>query len=322
MAILLAGVISASLAGFGRDRALKKLEKTSGGFLGGLIMTVVAGLLSSCINFTFVYSQGPIVAHFSQVEPNQRITVAIADQSLEYTVSNEGTVDIEKLGPVAIAGQSAADAAEQIAEQHPIDPAKRPPRGPRRDGQHPRELRSLGPGPGGRRAVNVGYAVHLLNRNKSWHVLTHSAGEFALAVVIGINFSIAVTLMGKGMLLLGGLGSLGRLRHPAVHADDRRPRAGLRQRRMARRPRKASLPDVRGHRDSARRRRGTGFQQHAGQVVLMQARGRGGPVPACAFLPQKTHVGTTRNLHFTHDFRSGGWPSDNTHVLNGRAQYS
>ncbi|MGA2068123.1 MAG: hypothetical protein ABSG86_24340 [Thermoguttaceae bacterium] len=28
-----------------------------------------------------------------------------------------------------------------------------------------------------------------------------------LAIVIGINFSLAVTLMGKGMLLLGALGA-------------------------------------------------------------------------------------------------------------------
>lgn len=207
VAILLAGVVSASLAGFGRDRALKKLEKTSGGFLGGLIMTVIAGLLSSCINFTFVYSQGPIVAHFSQVEPNQRITVAIADQSLEYTVSNEGTVDIENLGTVAIAGQSAADAAEQIAERIRSTQPDARPEVRVETGSIPANFAVWALALAAGALVNIGYAVHLLNRNKSWHVLTHSAGEFALAVVIGINFSVAVTLMGKGMLLLGALGA-------------------------------------------------------------------------------------------------------------------
>jgi L-rhamnose-H+ transport protein len=60
--IMLVGVIFVSLAGFGRDKALAKLQKTSGSFLGGLIMTIVAGALSCGISFAFVYGQGPIVA--------------------------------------------------------------------------------------------------------------------------------------------------------------------------------------------------------------------------------------------------------------------
>src|SRR5208283_2859717 len=69
VAVLLAGVVAAALAGFGRDRALKNLQQPSGGFLQGLIMAVIAGLLSSFMAFVFVYSQGPIVAHFSDVDP-------------------------------------------------------------------------------------------------------------------------------------------------------------------------------------------------------------------------------------------------------------
>jgi len=59
---MLVGVVIASLAGFGRDRALQKLQKPSGGFKVGLIMTVIAGLLSVGLSFSFVYTQDPVVA--------------------------------------------------------------------------------------------------------------------------------------------------------------------------------------------------------------------------------------------------------------------
>lgn len=60
--LMLVGVVVAALAGFGRDRILKKNDQPrSGSFLGGLIMVVVAGILSAGISFAFVYSQGPVV---------------------------------------------------------------------------------------------------------------------------------------------------------------------------------------------------------------------------------------------------------------------
>lgn len=61
VAIMVVGVCIVSLAGFGRDRALKKQEEKHGSFLGGLIMTVIAGLLSCGMMLAFVYSQGPII---------------------------------------------------------------------------------------------------------------------------------------------------------------------------------------------------------------------------------------------------------------------
>ncbi len=60
--IIVIGVIVVSLAGFGRDRVLAKTEQQSGGFLGGLIMCIISGILSAGIALSFVYSQGPIVA--------------------------------------------------------------------------------------------------------------------------------------------------------------------------------------------------------------------------------------------------------------------
>ena len=60
VAVMLVGVVLVSLAGFGRDRQLRKLENTSGSFVAGLIMTILAGFLSCGISFAFVYSQAPI----------------------------------------------------------------------------------------------------------------------------------------------------------------------------------------------------------------------------------------------------------------------
>jgi hypothetical protein len=64
VAVMLVGVVVAALAGFGRDRILRKSDQpgAGGSFLGGLIMVIVAGVLSAGISFAFVYSQGPIVS--------------------------------------------------------------------------------------------------------------------------------------------------------------------------------------------------------------------------------------------------------------------
>jgi len=59
--VMLVGVVLAAQAGFGRDKVMQKTEQRSGSFLGGLIMTVIAGVLSCGMSLSFVYSQGPIV---------------------------------------------------------------------------------------------------------------------------------------------------------------------------------------------------------------------------------------------------------------------
>lgn len=61
VAVMLVGVLIASLAGFGRDKVLQKTQETSGSFWVGLVMVVAAGVLSCGISFAFVYSQGPII---------------------------------------------------------------------------------------------------------------------------------------------------------------------------------------------------------------------------------------------------------------------
>jgi len=64
VAVLVVGVVFTALAGFGRDRVLKRQAEAgrpaSGGFLGGLIMVVIAGVCSAGMPLAFVYGQGPI----------------------------------------------------------------------------------------------------------------------------------------------------------------------------------------------------------------------------------------------------------------------
>ena len=62
VAVMILGVLLISVAGLERSRALRKEETQRGGFGVGLMMAILAGVLSAGISFTFVYSQGPIMA--------------------------------------------------------------------------------------------------------------------------------------------------------------------------------------------------------------------------------------------------------------------
>lgn len=143
VAVMLLGVVLVSLAGFGRDRALKKLEEASGSFLAGLMMAVLAGVLSCGISFAFIYSQGPIVA-------------AMKSHGASEIPANFAVWAVGLLGGALI---------------------------------------------------NILYPAYLLTKNRSWNVLLKSWREIGLAIIFGVNFGVAVALMGKGMLLLGVLGA-------------------------------------------------------------------------------------------------------------------
>ena len=64
--LMLCAVVFSAIAGFGRERVLKKTQTSqtgaTGSFLGGLIMAIVAGVLSSGPALAFVYGNGPIIA--------------------------------------------------------------------------------------------------------------------------------------------------------------------------------------------------------------------------------------------------------------------
>jgi L-rhamnose-H+ transport protein len=56
-------------------------------------------------------------------------------------------------------------------------------------------------------ALNVGYAIYKLTKNKSWHVLLESPKDAGLACIIAVNSILSFVLMGSGMRLLGAFGA-------------------------------------------------------------------------------------------------------------------
>jgi L-rhamnose-proton symport protein (RhaT) len=213
VAVMLVGVVIASLAGFGRDRALAKTDDAGrkGDFLGGLVMTVIAGILSSFMAFAFVYSQGPIVARFSRVEPGSEVKVTVngrPDLSSTDSVSDSGIIVIGAKTPdwnqVQVGGLSAQEASERIAGKLGLS---KPANVRVETGSIPATFAVYAIALITGALVNIGYAAYLLTRNRSWGVLAQSPRELILAVIIGIDFSLAATMNGVGMLLLGSLGA-------------------------------------------------------------------------------------------------------------------
>lgn len=56
-------------------------------------------------------------------------------------------------------------------------------------------------------AVNIIFPLWIMIKRRNWNVLLKNPREAALATIIGIQFIVGVTLMGRGMLLLGVLGA-------------------------------------------------------------------------------------------------------------------
>ena len=144
--VMVAGVALVSVAGFGRERSQRKGAEpnptAAGGFLGGMIMSALAGILSAGISFSFVYSQGPIVQ-------------AMKAQGADDIPANISVWAIGLLG-------------------------------------------------GG--AVNVLYPAYLMTRNRSWAELFSFRDAF-VSSFFGIQFILAMVLLGRGMLWLGILGA-------------------------------------------------------------------------------------------------------------------
>lgn len=213
IAVMLIGVVLASLAGFGRDRELQKLQQTSGSFFVGLIMTIIAGVTSAGIMLAFVYSQDPIVSRVSKVEVGQNITLTVKDNkavSGEYPVAQDGTIALrgEKSGEtVKVAGLSAKAAADSVAEALSIQQTEEK-RVVRVDAHNifaafPVQAAGLLGGA----LINILFPAYLMTKRKSWGVLAESGKELGLSALIGIGFCVAVALANKGMLLLGALGA-------------------------------------------------------------------------------------------------------------------
>jgi hypothetical protein len=140
--VILIGATIVSVAGFGRDRALANARSASG-YLGGLIMSVIGGILSCGFSLAFVYSQGPITS--------------------------------------AMKAQGAGDVTASFAV--------------------------WAVGLLGGALVSIVFPAYLMTKQKSWGVMKGNWREVALAALIGVQFSVAVVLLGRGMLLLGALGA-------------------------------------------------------------------------------------------------------------------
>jgi hypothetical protein len=211
VAIMIVGVILASLAGFGRDRELKKLQATSGSFLGGLIMTVIAGICSAGMALAFVYSQGPIVARVSRVEAGQTIKLAVAQNETltgSYQVSQDGTIVLKGVGPVEVAGTSAKAAADRIAaklgfgEQIEADARVSVETGNIFAVFAVNAISLIGGA-----LINLGYPAYMMTKKGTWGLLFTGGREAVFTILGGLQFCVAVVLAGKGMVLLGVLGA-------------------------------------------------------------------------------------------------------------------
>jgi hypothetical protein len=210
VAVMLVGVIVASVAGFGRDRELKKAAGPSGGFLGGLVMTVIAGILSTGTAFTFIYSQHPIVSNLSIVAPDSTVKVTVdgrSDYSGTCRVRPDGTLELTEATVVdGIGGLRASEAAVKVAQRLELEYDPASPSVKVDTGSIPANFGVWAVGLMAGALVNLAYAAYLLTKKRSWGTFVAAPKELALSIVIGVNFSVAVALMGKGMLLLGALG--------------------------------------------------------------------------------------------------------------------
>lgn len=67
LVIIIAGVVLVSVAGFGREKVLNieseqiRKKRASGNFRQGLLLVILAGILSCGLALAFVYAQGPII---------------------------------------------------------------------------------------------------------------------------------------------------------------------------------------------------------------------------------------------------------------------
>lgn len=209
--VMLIGVVLASMAGFGRHEELKTLRQPSGSFLVGLIMAIMTGILSAGLTLAFVYSQGPIVSRVSMLESGTIVKLSVAgDKSLtgSYPIASDGTIAIKDVGTVHVAGISAKAAADRIAGVLNL------PQQPEADAKVRVETANIlaafsvwAVGLLGGAMVNILYPICLMTKNKSWNALTTNGKELGLSIIMGLQFSVAMVLLGKGMVLLGALGA-------------------------------------------------------------------------------------------------------------------
>jgi hypothetical protein len=266
VAVMLVAVVLASLAGFGRDREMKKQQQTSGSFLVGLIMTVIAGVTSAGLWLAFIYAEGPVQSYVCMVESGTEIKLNVnggkepcikalcgkfavgkdgkivlkGSEAVEtektgdaqeketakkiaaaingkYTIGANGTialknaeedgVPIEKIEPIQVAGINAKSAADKIAGALDISQSEDKP-------YVKISIRSVwavfpvwASAAFSGALLNLLYPIILMTKGRSWGVLLTNWKEFGLTGIMGFQTFLALTLPGKGMLMLGALGA-------------------------------------------------------------------------------------------------------------------
>jgi hypothetical protein len=212
VAMMIAGVVLAALAGFGRERQQHKIRPTSGGFAGSLMMMIASGLMVGCMNFAFVYSQDSILGNLSLLRPGDSISVVITAKDGRqtagaYRVDAEGAVALPMLGGMTVRGDSAWDLARHIERQCAKIDAASPVRAHVETGSIAAVVgATMIPLTGGI-LVACGYPIFLLFKNRSWPVFLHGNWDVALVLIMGLTNALSFLLWGKGTLMLGAVGA-------------------------------------------------------------------------------------------------------------------
>jgi hypothetical protein len=147
--IIIVGILFVGFSGIEREKILNagsnpvKSGQSSGAFLKGLAMAVLAGVLSCGLSLAFVYSQGPVIE--------------------------------------AVKLQGASDVVASIT------------------------VWALGIFAGA--LVNLLYAVYVMTSKGTWNLLFSRKEELISGTLLGLQFFIAIVLMGRGMVFLGAMGA-------------------------------------------------------------------------------------------------------------------
>jgi hypothetical protein len=210
--LMIAGVVLAAMAGFGRERQQKKLKMSNGGFAGGLVMMVISGLLVGCMNFAFVYSHDSILGNLSPIRAGDSISVAVTADNARpidgvYTVDAERAVTLPHLGRLPLEGGSAWHAARQIERRYATVEAAKSVRAHVETGSIAAAFGACMVPLFGGIVVACGFAIFVLFRNRTWGLFLRGGWDLPLAIIMGVTGAATYFLWGKGTLMLGAVGA-------------------------------------------------------------------------------------------------------------------
>jgi hypothetical protein len=184
-------------------------------------MTVIAGVTSAGLWLAFIYCEGPIQSRVCVVKNGEEITLSVKGNKAiggNYLVAQDGSITLKSTGkdaaatkdrnPINLGGLRAKDAADKIAGVLGLpQPASRP-----NVMVATHNVLAVFPvwaaGAFSGAMLNILYPAFLMTRRRSWGVLLKSWKEVGLALIMGIQFLLALILPGKGMLMLGALGAV------------------------------------------------------------------------------------------------------------------